>query len=516
MTAPRVFLSYSNRDTRDATTAQRLAAGLRASGVDVWMDRDSLAAGVEWQESLIRQVLEERTHFLVLLSGSSIIAPWVLAEIDLARQRYREDRTFRVLPLAMGQLADFPGADFIDRFQRVPHHELFADQLTEVARAVGVIDLVPAVVAELIADKTEYFVGREYVFDAIGDFVASEDRGYFTIEGDPGAGKTTILAEYVRRTGAVAHFNARGQALNTSSHFIRQLGANLAARYGVAPLAAAVDRDRHGETLSRLLIDARAEAPAGEPVLLVVDALDEVNSLGDPPGANALLLPSHVPAGVYFVLSSRRAATVLDTDSPSRIFDLGHVQSDTMVDIRQFLEQAASRDPLSRWLSERGVPVVDFVRRLAEGSEGNFMYLRYVLPELLSESQLTLERLPRGLEQYYEVHWRAMDTTGSEGHLKVWVIYLLCQLEQPATAGVLAKLLHDVEPGADAIAVQEVLLEWRQFLHREETSGAPRWSVYHNSFRDFLRRKDTVTSAGLSLPEVSGVIADVLWDRARS
>jgi len=31
-------------------------------------------------------------------------------------------------------------------------------------------------------------------------------QGYFTIEGDPGAGKSAILAEYVRRTGCIAHF----------------------------------------------------------------------------------------------------------------------------------------------------------------------------------------------------------------------------------------------------------------------------------------------------------------------
>ena len=77
--------------------------------------------------------------------------------------------------------------------------------------------------------------------------------------------------------------------------------------------------------------------------------------------------------------------------------------------------------------------------------------------------------------------------------------------------GLLASVIREVEPGADAIAVQQVLEQWRQFLHRDETPAGAKFSLYHASFRDFLHRKDTVSSAGLVLRDVNGVIADVLW-----
>jgi hypothetical protein len=372
-----------------------------------------------------------------------------------------------------------------------------------------------AELADLIADKTESFVGRDNVFEAIGSFIAHASSGYLTIEGDPGAGKTSILAEYVRRTGCVAYFNNRSQGLNTSRHFIDSLGSRLAARYGLVGAAQGTDPERYGEVLSRLVTEARASIPAEEPLVLVIDALDEVDAAVDPSGVNVLFLPRHLPAGVYFVLSSRRSGVPLQADVLNRVFDLGHHHQDTMADVREYLRRMAGRHRLGAWLSERQVPNATFVEILAEKSAGNFMYLRHVLPELVDGAyqDLDIRCLPQGLEQYYESHWRVMGMAAAPSpRLKAWVIYLLCEFARPVSVGVLARVLREVEPGADAITVQQVLDEWRQFLHRDQASSGSKFSLYHASFRDFLHRKDTVASAGLVLRDVNGVIADMLWE----
>jgi nucleoside phosphorylase len=49
----------------------------------------------------------------------------------------------------------------------------------------------------LIQDKTKDFVGRQYVFDRIESFIEENPHGYFTIIGDPGMGKSAILANNV-------------------------------------------------------------------------------------------------------------------------------------------------------------------------------------------------------------------------------------------------------------------------------------------------------------------------------
>ena len=71
-----------------------------------------------------------------------------------------------------------------------------------------------------IADKTRDFVGREFVFKAIERFMSDHRCGYFTIEADPGLGKSAILAEYVRRTGCTAHFNVRALGITSAAQFL--------------------------------------------------------------------------------------------------------------------------------------------------------------------------------------------------------------------------------------------------------------------------------------------------------
>jgi hypothetical protein len=59
----------------------------------------------------------------------------------------------------------------------------------------------------LIDEMTAGFVGRDWLFAAIGDFLTDKESGYFVIQGEPGVGKTAALAEFVKRTGCLTHFN---------------------------------------------------------------------------------------------------------------------------------------------------------------------------------------------------------------------------------------------------------------------------------------------------------------------
>lgn len=45
-----------------------------------------------------------------------------------------------------------------------------------------------------IEEKTRGFVGRQFVFDAVGQFVNNNPRGYFFVRGDPGIGKSALAA----------------------------------------------------------------------------------------------------------------------------------------------------------------------------------------------------------------------------------------------------------------------------------------------------------------------------------
>ena len=109
-----VFISHTTSDPRDHALARSIADAIRKEGGGVWIAPDNIPAGDDWKKNLVRGILEECTHFLVILSAASIQSRWVIEEIDLARQRRSSDASFSILPLQAGRVQDYPGKEFID------------------------------------------------------------------------------------------------------------------------------------------------------------------------------------------------------------------------------------------------------------------------------------------------------------------------------------------------------------------------------------------------------------------
>ena len=143
----------------------------------------------------------------------------------------------------------------------------------------------------------------------------------------------------------------------------------------------------------------------------------------------------------------------------------------------------------------------EFIETLAIKSESNFMYLRYVIPEIANGTytNLDIKGLPMGLKAFYEDHWKLMGMMSIPlPELKIQVIYILSLVVMPVSRQFIAEQLG----GATSINIQEVLDEWAQFLHRHDFVDDSKYSVYHTSFRDFLHNKDIVQAAGIDLKEM--------------
>ncbi|HEY9707516.1 MAG TPA: hypothetical protein V6D48_04870 [Oculatellaceae cyanobacterium] len=83
---------------------------------------------------------------------------------------------------------------------------------------------------QLLIEKSENFVGRQFVFAAISEFLhrcdsealpPRADRGYFTIIGAPGSGKSAILAKYVTENPSVVYYNAQIDGKNQVDEFLK-------------------------------------------------------------------------------------------------------------------------------------------------------------------------------------------------------------------------------------------------------------------------------------------------------
>jgi len=360
----------------------------------------------------------------------------------------------------------------------------------------------------LIQDKTEGFVGREYVFDAIQAFIQENKKGYFTIIGDPGQGKSAILAKYVQDTGCIAHFNVQLQGPNRADQFLESVCKQLVARYQLPydPLPSNATQD--GEFLGQLL-DEVAQRRNGKPVVIAVDALDEVDS-GSYRDANILYLPLHLPDGVYFIMTRRRGVEVpFTTYAPVQIISLLDYQIDSQRDVRLYIHNRVDgSENLRQQIDERQETIIVFTDNIANKSENNFMYLRYVLLDIEKGlyKDLTLESFPQGLQGYYSFHWRRMGMTANPlPDAKIKIVYILGEVKQPVSRQQICEF-----SGEDSRIVQPVLNEWEQFLHNFIKEHQKRYSVYHTSFRDFLHRQDILEETGLTIPGINQLIVNSL------
>src|SRR5262245_34981907 len=137
VTTPLVFISHTTSDPRDSQRAHRLAGELKKRGAKTWIAPDSIPPGSQWEEKLVSAIIDECTHFLIILSGASIRSAWVIKELELARHRSTADGAFTILPLVVGELGPFEGSEFVASLQQIPYLENFPDQLRAVALSIG-------------------------------------------------------------------------------------------------------------------------------------------------------------------------------------------------------------------------------------------------------------------------------------------------------------------------------------------------------------------------------------------
>jgi CHAT domain-containing protein len=382
------------------------------------------------------------------------------------------------------------------------------------APVVERVAAIPHQFAAYVEEKTRGFIGREYVFAAVDAFIDQNGKGYFEIEGDPGVGKSAILAELVRRRGAVSHFNIRALGVNSARHFLENVCTQLIQRYDLPYSSLPPEATRDGSFLAQLLEQAAGRLHPGEKLVVAVDALDEVE---DPTAeanspANILYLPRVLPDGVYFIMTRRQFPHTLVVDQPYQLFDLMAYADESAQDVQIYIWRAVENSArLRQWIDNRPRPLSreEFVVEMTRLSERNFMYLHHVLPaiERGDYEDLNITALPAGLEGYYRDHWARMRAEyGPEWETRIKIIYVLSEAQEPIGAQLIAEFA-----GSRPLPVSRVLREWDEFLREEPVDGATRYSIYHASFRDFLHRQDIVASAGLEIRQVHGMIADRLW-----
>ncbi|MFS0516489.1 AAA family ATPase [Nostoc sp. UIC 10607] len=317
----------------------------------------------------------------------------------------------------------------------------------------------PTEFQQVILEKSQNFVGRAFVFTAISNFLQHCDRGYFTIIGAPGSGKSAILAKYVTENPQVLYYNAQLPDKNRAEEFITTISTQI--------------ETENFASLHSLLQQVSDKLEPQQKLIIAIDALDAVNHTNQTPGSNLFYLPRYLPRGVYFLLIRRpylRKQSGLLIETPSEILDLAAYPQQNHEDIQTYIRQYVNNDE-------------ELIAQLTAKSENNFMYLSQILPTISKE----VDRLPPGLEAYYQQHLHKMippNSPSQEKEFKSSVLSVLVQVSSVISAESIASTID-----ADEYDVEEVLENWREFLTLQEIDGEIRYSLYHSSFWDFLSKQ---------------------------
>ncbi|MEG4970817.1 ATP-binding protein [Microcoleus sp. B6-A1] len=361
----------------------------------------------------------------------------------------------------------------------------------------------------LIEEKIRRFCGRGFVFETFEQFITDNPHGYFTIIGDAGMGKSSIVAKYVWEHKSPCYFNILVERRNRPELFLKSIRRQLIDRY---QLPKSEDAD-----LPTLLAQVAGKLTAGDRLVIAIDALDEVEQEA---GENLLHLPTTLPNNIYFLLTRRpynlgRKRLSVSPGVPVKELDLRNSKyvNDNQEDIKEYIRFVINSDyeyqnGLRKWIQTRRIPDINFVEQVANKSENNFMYLRYVLPAIAKGdyNDLNLQELPDGLQDYYQNHWVRMGMEAKAGQLMENVLYILLEIGTPIPCEMIAGIAE-----VDECEVAQILEdEWVEYLKKQNVEKEICYTIYHASFLDFLKTKREMDSNRRIFREVNQRIAEYL------
>ena len=328
---------------------------------------------------------------------------------------------------------------------------------------------------EIITKKSHNFVGREFVFTAIDNFLQEYDRGFFTLIGEPGIGKSAIIAHYVRENPEIVYYNVAIPKKNDAEEFLSTINHQLieiAHNQGILGNNFSNRNPKDSGFLSLLLQKISDLLFPEQRLIITIDGCDRIDLHQQPRGANIFYLPRYLPEKIYFILTRRpflsdKSGLLIET--PAQVLDLANYPEQNQADIQKYIKiYLNSHQNINKQLLTK-----------INKNETNFMYVK----EILASQNSPHDTLPHNLQDYYQNHWEKMNLDINQPEsMELKVLKILVQQEQSISVEVIAEILDE-----DEYDIQVILDKWREFLYLETISEQIHYRFYHPSFRNWLR-----------------------------
>jgi WD40 repeat protein len=251
-------------------------------------------------------------------------------------------------------------------------------------------------------------VGRQFVRDRIQQFLDSRKSGVFLLTGEPGIGKTAILANLVAaELGRVHFFYRHTSGLRSPDDFINCILNSLVNKYRLELDEKTSDPKQQRTQLQNLLPVISGLLKPGEKEVIIVDALDEANSSGASDDSTAAqVIPQNLPDNVYFILSSRP-----NNPDLRNLIQRG--------DVEAFSLEAGStqnREDAYAYVRQKlGARCDETIqRRIADRAEWNFLFLKLLCEAITKDDYSPGEvdaflARSAGLQAWYADYWERLE-----------------------------------------------------------------------------------------------------------
>ncbi len=388
--------------------------------------------------------------------------------------------------------------------------------------------------APLLGDKCRGFCGRDWFFREIFDWSheAVSERTLL-ITGEPGVGKSSIVAEFVRqygRTCVLAHHFCQADIPATLEpwRFVRSVAGMIArasSEYAAqledesieATLSAASCRDDPVLAFERGILAPlhNVTPPSSDfPVqFLLIDALDESLVYQGAVSLIGLLAPrlEKLPAWLRLVITARKDPRVLDELQAIRAQELPIHDARNLDDLARYVDVRLEELQSQRASQIHHVDSRQIARILNHKSEGNFLYLRNAF-DAVERGLIPLQQLdmlPPGLSSLYRSFFQRDFANEQQWEQPRRLLEVILAAKEPLDEKQLAEASH-LSAHRD---LPDVLERLAVYLRTSRSlQGNTHFAVFHKSLADWLtddRRRSKLHYVRVTSGE--SALADVGW-----
>src|SRR6266568_3263211 len=480
----RIFLSYGRADAPDL--ADKIANDLRHHTLqdhvryDAWKDRVDIKSGLPWAEQVV-DALRDVAGVVAILSphavrtrqGAATADSVCLDEIAYARFAAKKP-IVPVMAIQCEPPFEIFRLDYVD-FTSWKDHESYRVGFSKLLESIGAAlrgetryrrwddRLHPWDFDSFLASKRGDFVGRTSLFTKIREWIGdSEAEPTLLIVGEPGIGKSALVAELVHRNfdgRVLAYHCCQATAPETlrPGRFVRSVAAMIASRHPAYETL--IEQSPYRDVL--------IEARCGRDTIVG-------------------LLARHIdrmPQWLKIVATSRPEPAVLDALAGLKCHHLDAQDQDNLEDLAGYIRDRIARTPLAQKLAASGHDQAWAVMALGAVAKGNFLYARQALDGIATNALGfdDVGKLPPGLSGQFQWFFERQFGTGERWSLVRPLFESLVAAREPIgsrelQAGTGLPADSDLPRAIDAAA---------SYL-RTTQDEPPRHELYHRSLLEWL------------------------------